>query len=92
MDDLEPKTHVYFMPGMAANPSIFEYINLPKKYVIHWLKWKIPYHNESMHSYITRMLEDVVHADPKAINFSFYRKIETRVTGKNEVSPYNRFI
>ena len=71
MDDLEPKTHVYFMPGMAANPSIFEYINLPKKYVIHWLKWKIPYHNESMHSYITRMLEDVVHTDPVLIGVSF---------------------
>ncbi|MEO2058642.1 MAG: alpha/beta hydrolase [Mesonia sp.] len=71
MDDLEPKTHVYFMPGMAANPSIFEYINLPKKYVIHWLKWKIPYHNESMYSYITRMLEDVVHTDPVLIGVSF---------------------
>ena len=22
--------HVYFMPGMAANPSIFEFIQLPE--------------------------------------------------------------
>ena len=61
-------THVYFMPGMAANPSIFEYIQLPDdQYTIHWLKWKIPYKNECMHSYITRMLEDVIHPHPVLI-------------------------
>ena len=71
MEDLDTKTHVYFMPGMAANPSIFEYIKLPENYVIHWLKWKIPYHNECMHSYITRMLEDVIHNNPVLIGVSF---------------------
>ena len=65
-------THVYFMPGMAANPSIFEYIQLPDdQYTIHWLKWKIPYKNECMHSYITRMLEDVIHPHPVLIGVSF---------------------
>ncbi len=65
-------TQVYFMPGMAANPTIFEYIKLPEdKYTIHWLKWKIPYKNESMHSYVTRMLEDVVHPNPVLIGVSF---------------------
>ncbi|WP_292246066.1 alpha/beta hydrolase [Mesonia sp.] len=71
MEGTEPITHVYFMPGMAANPSIFEHINLPDNYKIHWLKWKIPYHNECMHSYITRMLEDVVHTNPVLIGVSF---------------------
>lgn len=65
-------THVYFMPGMAANPSIFEYIQLPDdQYTIHWLKWKIPYKNECMHSYVTRMLEDVIHPHPVLIGVSF---------------------
>ncbi len=35
--------HVYLMPGMAANPSIFEHIKLPEKnYKLHALSWKIP--------------------------------------------------
>ena len=35
--------HVYLMPGMAANPSIFEYIKLPEdQFKIHWLEWVIP--------------------------------------------------
>ena len=37
------------MPGMAANPKIFEYIKLPEdQFKIHWLEWIIPEHNESL--------------------------------------------
>jgi hypothetical protein len=49
-------THVYLMPGMAANPSIFEYIHLPEdRYKIHWLEWQIPKKNESFRAYAKRM-------------------------------------
>ena len=35
--------HVYFMPGMAANSSIFEYIKLPEDlFKVHYLEWEIP--------------------------------------------------
>lgn len=65
-------THIYFMPGMAANPSIFEYIKLPEKeFTVHWLKWKMPLKKESLHSYVTRMLEEVVHPNPVLIGVSF---------------------
>ncbi|MDO6597033.1 alpha/beta hydrolase [Oceanihabitans sp. 2_MG-2023] len=48
--------HVYLMPGMAANPTIFENIKLPKdKFQIHWLEWMIPYKNESISEYAKRM-------------------------------------
>ena len=41
-------THVYLMPGMAANPSIFEHIKLPEdRYKIHWLEWQIPEKDEN---------------------------------------------
>ena len=30
-------THVYLMPGMAANPSIFEHIELPEDQVIKYI-------------------------------------------------------
>jgi len=72
MNETPVMTHVYFMPGMAADPSIFEHIKLSEKeYKVHWLQWKIPYDNECMHAYITRMLEDVVHANPVLIGVSF---------------------
>ncbi|WP_187248541.1 alpha/beta fold hydrolase [Mesonia sp. K4-1] len=64
--------HVYFMPGMAANPSIFEHIKLPKEnFKIHWLAWKIPLKNESLKDYTKRMLQDVHHENPVLIGVSF---------------------
>jgi len=64
--------HVYFMPGMAASPSIFEHIKLPKnQFKIHWLEWKIPLKNESLKEYTKRILEDVHHENPVLIGVSF---------------------
>jgi len=60
------------MPGLAANPSIFEYIKLePSLYTIHWLRWQIPLNNESIHSYAKRMLGDIKHENPILIGVSF---------------------
>ncbi|WP_452229413.1 MULTISPECIES: alpha/beta hydrolase [unclassified Lacinutrix] len=48
--------HVYLMPGMAANPTIFENIKLPEdQFQIHWLEWVIPHKNESISDYAKRM-------------------------------------
>lgn len=51
---------VYFMPGMAANPSIFEKIKLPaEKYKIHWLEWLMPEPRESLNDYARRMSRQI---------------------------------
>ena len=64
--------HVYFMPGMAANPSIFEHIKLPEeRFVIHLLKWIIPNANESIESYANRMLLNIHHDNRVLIGVSF---------------------
>lgn len=66
------KTHVYFMPGMAANPSVFEFIKLPKdKYQIHWLEWLIPFKNESLEAYAKRMCEFIEHDNAVLLGVSF---------------------
>ncbi|WP_054851453.1 YqiA/YcfP family alpha/beta fold hydrolase [Olleya sp. ITB9] len=63
---------VYLMPGMAANPTIFEHIKLPKdQYQIHWLEWKIPEKNESISSYAKRICQDIKHDNPVLIGVSF---------------------
>ena len=65
-------THVYLMPGMAANPSIFEYINLPKtQYEIHWLEWIIPLPKESLRDYAKRMCEFINEPNPVLLGVSF---------------------
>jgi len=65
-------THVYFMPGMAANPSIFEYINLPEdRFNMHFLEWKIPKKNETLEDYAKRMVVMVKHQNPVLIGVSF---------------------
>ncbi len=64
--------HVYLVPGMAANPSIFDHIKLPSdRFSLHPLAWKIPQPNESMSSYAKRMLEEVTHENPVLIGVSF---------------------
>ncbi len=64
--------HIYMVPGMAANPSIFDHIKLPKeRFTLHPLSWKIPEPSESLTSYAARMLEDVKHKYPVLIGVSF---------------------
>lgn len=65
-------SHVYFVPGMAADVSIFEYIKLPKdKFVTQTLPWKIPDKNESIENYAKRMCEEIEHKNCILIGVSF---------------------
>ncbi len=64
--------HVYFMPGMAANPSIFEHIKLPEEqFQVHWLEWLIPEPNESLKGYALRMNSFIKHENIALIGVSF---------------------
>lgn len=72
MENSNQKLHVYFMPGMAANPSIFEYIKLPKEqFEMHLLSWEIPLENEPFHDYAARMLHFVKHENFALVGVSF---------------------
>ena len=63
---------VYLMPGMAANPTIFEHIKLPEnQFKIYWLEWKLPNPNETLSSYAKRMCEDIKHDNPVLLGVSF---------------------
>ena len=63
---------VYLMPGMAANPIIFEHIKLPEnQYEIFWLEWKLPKKKETIFDYAKRMCEDIKHDNPVLIGVSF---------------------
>lgn len=65
-------SHVYFVPGMAADISIFEFIKLPKtEYIIHTLPWKIPYINESITDYAKRMCKEIKHKNSILVGVSF---------------------
>src|SRR5699024_9887730 len=65
-------THVYFMPGMAANPSIFEYIKLPEnQYEMHFLQWIIPEKKESLQDYVKRLIIGIEHKNPILVGVSF---------------------
>ena len=64
--------HVYLMPGMAANPTIFEYIKLPEDHFkIHWLEWFIPNPKESIQEYAKRLAENVQHENSVLLGVSF---------------------
>lgn len=64
--------HVYLMPGMAADPTIFNRIKLPEdQFEIHWLEWMIPDENESLESYAKRMISNVKHQNIVLLGVSF---------------------
>ncbi len=64
--------HVYFIPGMAADTSIFEYIDLPKdRFLTYTVPWKIPKKKEPIAAYAKRMCEEIKHKNPVLIGVSF---------------------
>ncbi|WP_298155604.1 alpha/beta hydrolase [Flavobacterium sp.] len=66
------KIPVYFMPGLAASPSIFERISLPEDaFEMILLEWEIPLENETLKDYAKRIAEKVTRKDPVLIGVSF---------------------
>ena len=64
--------HVYCMPGLAANSSIFEFIELPEdRFRIHLLDWVIPLQNESLKEYAQRMCRHIKHDKAVLLGVSF---------------------
>lgn len=64
--------HVYFMPGMAASPKIFEHIKLPQnQFKIHYLEWIIPLKNESIRDYALRLSKNIKHVNVVLLGVSF---------------------
>ncbi len=65
------KTHVYFVPGMAAGSEIFRNIKLPENYEIHILDWLIPEKGENLKDYAKRMALAVKEKNAFLIGVSF---------------------
>ena len=66
------KIPVYFMPGLAASPTIFENIKLPEdQFEMHFLEWFLPNDKESIESYALRMTEKIQDENPVLVGVSF---------------------
>lgn len=59
------------MPGMAASPRIFEFIQLPEEFELIRLSWMPPQKDESLSAYALRMCERVTHQNPVLLGVSF---------------------
>ena len=62
---------VYLMPGMGANPRIFEFISLSERFDVNFLSWIPPQKKESLEHYAMRMCQRVKHQNPILIGVSF---------------------
>ncbi len=66
------KIHLYLMPGMAANSTIFEGLRLPEnQFELHFLDWFIPEREMDLRTYAQKMLEKVNHPSPVLLGVSF---------------------
>ena len=60
------------MPGMAANPSIFDGILLDKnRFELHRLEWFLPHKGMSFQAYALEMCKRIDHPDPVLLGVSF---------------------
>jgi len=68
----QAKTHIYFVPGLAAGKEIFEHISFPEdRFEVHIIEWLIPVKNESIQDYAKRMAAEVIEPNPVLIGVSF---------------------
>lgn len=66
------KIPVYFVPGMAADISIFEKIELPEaNFEVFFIPWKLPKPKETIVAYAKRMASEVHHENAVLIGVSF---------------------
>ena len=65
------KRGLYLMPGMAASPRIFEFINLTDLFEVVHLSWITPKEDEPIEDYALRMCERVNHQNPILLGVSF---------------------
>ncbi len=67
------KIQIYCIPGLGANPKIFEHISLPKEsFQLHFIEWKIPLSpDESLEEYAIRMSAEITHKNPVLMGVSF---------------------
>jgi predicted esterase YcpF (UPF0227 family) len=66
------KIPVYFMPGLAASPAIFERIQLDEAvFEVCLLEWEIPQIKESLSDYALRITKKIKHENPVLIGVSF---------------------
>lgn len=69
---LNDKTHLYLMPGMAANPSIFRHIKLPEdQFEKHLLEWFVPDKGMSLADYALKMSTKIKHKNVVLLGVSF---------------------
>ncbi len=98
------KIPLYLMPGMAASPKIFELLSFPEMYELHYMHWILPEENESLPSYVARLISlQIKHRNPILLGVSFggiivqeiAKQIPVRqlilistVKNRNEFSPF----
>ena len=72
MHQNETKIPVYFLPGLAANTSIFKNIKLdPDRFEMYFLEWMIPFEEESISDYALRFCSKVNHPNAVLVGVSF---------------------
>ena len=72
MHQNETKIPVYFLPGLAANASIFKNIKLDTdRFEMYFLEWMIPFEEESISDYALRFCSKVNHSNAVLVGVSF---------------------
>lgn len=68
----DDRTSIYLMPGMAANPAIFEGLKLDENtFRLHYLEWFQPEKEMTFEAYARQMCKQIKDENPVLIGVSF---------------------
>lgn len=77
------------MPGMSANSLIFERIEFPSNFSLHYLEWIDPRKDESLEEYAKRFSKLIIHKNPILIGVSFGGVLIQEIS---KIIKYNKLI
>ncbi len=70
MEKEKSKISVYCLPGMCASPAIYERIQWPSHWEVHFLSWHMPKEKESLSSYVSSLSQEIKADNPILVGVS----------------------
>lgn len=62
---------IYCISGFGADERVFAHLDFGSNKKVHFIQWKTPEKNESIHQYAQRLADEIVHPNPILIGLSF---------------------
>lgn len=85
MEQEKSKVFVYCIPGMCASTAIYERIQWPSHWDVHYLSWHMPQINETLASYVSSLSKQIKAENPILVGVSLGGVMAQEIARTREV-------